>query len=198
MPWRPTRRGVHTGLAALCAVLLLVAAVATWRWQAGERLSAAVRAVPAVAVAADVGADDDGEIAQHILDAPPAVRLAWANALSQGGELALAESIYVALTGNPAVSPAVAGTARYNLANAYLREGMREDLSGNARRALLELAKQRYRDVLDDQPSHRAARYNLERALRLAPEQTFRDDAEQEPIKRVDVVVPDFTLKDLP
>lgn len=196
--WRLTRRNVHALFAVVSLLLLTLCAVLAWQWLASERLTAAVRAVPAEAGAADVDVSPQGAIAGRILDAPAPVRLAWANALSQGGELALAESLYVALAGDATVSRLVALAARYNLANAYLRQGSRESLAGSERRAMLELAKQRYRDVLAVQPSHRAARYNLERALRLAPEQAFRADGDDEPVKRVNVVVPDFRLKDLP
>ena len=41
---------------------------------------------------------------------------------------------------------------------------------GSERTAMLELAKQRYRDLLRLRPGDWDARYNLERALRLAPE----------------------------
>ena len=45
---------------------------------------------------------------------------------------------------------------------------------------LIELAKQSYRDLLREDPNDWDARYNLERALWLAPEveQVIADDAE--------------------
>ena len=46
---------------------------------------------------------------------------------------------------------------------------------------LLELAKQGYRDVLRDDPQQWDARYNLERALRLAPEAEEGDDGAAPP-----------------
>ena len=71
--------------------------------------------------------------------------------------------------------------ARYNSANLHLREAMRmRDTDNPAAVAqsmpLLELAKIGYRDVLRDEPMHWDARYNLERALRLAPEADQHDD----------------------
>ena len=41
--------------------------------------------------------------------------------------------------------------------------------------ALLELAKEYYRDVLRDDPAHWDARYNLERAQRLLPDPDDED-----------------------
>jgi len=64
---------------------------------------------------------------------------------------------------------------------------------------MVELSKQRYRDLLSEEPYHWPARYNLERALRMAPEGTDRtDDGRVEPLKRVDVIVPGFEKQDLP
>lgn len=124
-------------------------------------------------------------------------RLAWANALSAGGELSAAEAIYGELI-NQSSGGDIALAAEYNLANAYLREGTKTTLSGNRRRALLSLSKQRYRDLLKQSPDNWDARYNLERALRLAPEIAGLGDAKGPPVKSVDVVVPDFMLKALP
>ena len=54
---------------------------------------------------------------------------------------------------------------------------------------LIELAKQRYRDALRDRPDDWDARYNLERALWLAPEietaQAAEEEEEQAPRERV-------------
>ncbi len=124
-------------------------------------------------------------------------RLAWANALSAGGELSAAEAIYGELI-NQNTNGEIALAAEFNLANAYLREGRKTALSGNRRRALLSLAKQRYRDLLRRTPNDWDTRYNLERALRLAPEVAGLREAKGPPIKSVDVVVPDFMLKALP
>lgn len=64
--------------------------------------------------------------------------------------------------------------AEYNHANLLLREAMnlRQDIEIDDGRALpvLELAKESFRKVLRETPDAWDARYNLERALRLAPE----------------------------
>ena len=61
--------------------------------------------------------------------------------------------------------------ALYNLGNLYMQEVSRSGPE-NAMNALplVELAKQSYRDLLRENPADWDARYNLERALWLAPE----------------------------
>lgn len=61
--------------------------------------------------------------------------------------------------------------ALYNLGNLHMREALR-DGPENAIHSLplIELAKQNYRDLLREDPADWNARYNLERALWLAPE----------------------------
>lgn len=76
-----------------------------------------------------------------------------------------------------AADPAVAVAAHYNSGNIHLREAL--ELA--AQQALaqspqsVELAKQQYREALRRDPGHWPSKYNLERALWLAPE--LPDDA---------------------
>lgn len=61
--------------------------------------------------------------------------------------------------------------ALYDLGNLHLRQALRVGLDDEAQSLpLVELAKQSYRDLLRRSPSDWDARYNLERTLRLAPE----------------------------
>jgi mxaK protein len=61
--------------------------------------------------------------------------------------------------------------ALYDLGNLHLRQALQVGLEDEAQSLpLLELAKQSYRDLLRRDPDDWDARYNLERALRLAPE----------------------------
>jgi len=61
--------------------------------------------------------------------------------------------------------------ALYNLGNLHLREAMRLDPADTTRSLpLIELAKQSYRDLLRLDAADWSARYNLERALSMAPE----------------------------
>lgn len=89
--------------------------------------------------------------------------------------------------------------ARFLLGNAYLREALRAEVDPRRQRPLAELAKEHYRDRLRATPQHWPTRYNLERALRIAPERVAADvDEDIDKIKSVDVIVPDFESRDLP
>jgi mxaK protein len=61
---------------------------------------------------------------------------------------------------------------RYNLANLYLRRALqyRENDADDLALPLVELAKENYRDVLREDSQDWFAKYNLELALRIAPE----------------------------
>jgi mxaK protein len=74
--------------------------------------------------------------------------------------------------------------ALYNLGNLNLREAMRVAGSDKMRSlALMELAKQAYRDLLREDPGDWDARYNLERALWLAPEDDDAPDEASQPLQ---------------
>jgi mxaK protein len=82
----------------------------------------------------------------------------------------------------------------------YLREAIAAG-AGNpiASAPLVELAKNRYRELLRAKPDDWDARYNLERALWLQPEsaQAFDDGREPDEVRRM-IKVPDVALGDLP
>jgi mxaK protein len=62
--------------------------------------------------------------------------------------------------------------ALYDLGNLHLRQALKTGLDDEAQSLpLTELAKQSYRDALRKDPADWDARYNLERALRVAPEE---------------------------
>jgi mxaK protein len=68
--------------------------------------------------------------------------------------------------------------ALYDLGNLHLHHAIQAGLGDEAQSLpLTELAKQSYRDLLRRDPNDWDARYNLERSLRLAPED---DDANDE------------------
>jgi mxaK protein len=67
--------------------------------------------------------------------------------------------------------PTVQNLARYDLGNLALRQALKMGSADEKLPAMLELAKQQYRDTLVREPANLAARYNLERALWLAPEE---------------------------
>jgi mxaK protein len=110
-------------------------------------------------------------------DAPTAPRelrfaQAYAQAASGAGEAAL--NRYGALQGNDAIGRA----ARYNSANLLLRQAiaLRAGPEPGQALALIELAKEHYRQILRSAPDDWDARYNLERAQRLVPEPDASDE----------------------
>jgi mxaK protein len=108
---------------------------------------------------------------------PYEVLFAQANFLDRGGKHQEALSLYqrVINEGDARLSTA----AKYNSANLNLREALAKR-GGNAEGEalpLIELAKQSYREVLRADSDNWDARYNLERALRLAPEKEEGDAA---------------------
>ena len=77
---------------------------------------------------------------------------------------------------------ALGRAARYNSANLLLRQAIELQASPQPGQALalIELAKENYRQVLRRDPDAWDARYNLERAQRLVPEPEQVDDAPPE------------------
>ena len=100
---------------------------------------------------------------------PPEARLARAVALSRldyDGALAAYKSIIQSNRED------LHRIALYDLGNLHLRQAVQYGLADEAQSLpLTELAKQSYRDLLRRDPTDWDARYNLERALRLAPEE---------------------------
>jgi mxaK protein len=89
--------------------------------------------------------------------------------------------------------------ALYNLGNLHLRQGLKSGIATSLEALpLVELAKQSYRDLLREAPDDWDARYNLERALWLAPEVT-QDSPEANRAsdfeRRVVRALPDFRLE---
>ena len=103
----------------------------------------------------------------------PEAALAQSAGLASAGDYDKAAQSYKRLTLSQ--RPEIRHVALLNLGNLHLRESLREDVRPEKERALVELAKQSYRDLLDSWPDDWSARYNLERALWIAPE---REDNE--------------------
>ncbi len=173
------------GVASGCALALTL--WHGWHYYAYRNTVAAVSAVPSEM--AELPADGG--------DRQPAVLLAQANALAADGQFEAAETQFVRLIDRHGDEQS-GQAARFNLANLYLREGLRTELPGATTRALLEIAKQRYRDLLQAQPADWDARYNLELALRASPELARDSTNKGPPPKSVRVIVPDFEADDLP
>jgi mxaK protein len=109
-----------------------------------------------------------GAVPTDAKDLPPPMRFAQAHALAAGGADDAALAHYGTLQDDSPLGQA----ARYNSANVLMRQAVAlrdADKPGQAL-ALIELAKEHYRDVLRHDPGHWPARYNLERAQRLVPD----------------------------
>ena len=188
------RAPVH---AAFASVTLVLAAALLWQLvdlRRVERDNRAVEAVPATLESAP--ASDTSPASSPADEGSPRVRLARAVALSAGGASEAAEVLFTELARR---GDEIGRAARFDLANAYLRRGLEAAGDPARARGLVELAKQRYRDLLRETPDDWNARYNLERALRVAPEGEDRAELDRiPPVKSVDVVFPGFEAEDLP
>lgn len=163
------RRTVHLvfGVAvAACAVVAGYYAV---------RLHEAQRVNEAIAQAKDVTSSD--ALAASKL---PEARFARAVALAKSGDYEGSLKQYKVLSRGD--HPTLATDALYNAGNLQLREAMKAGRDAAVRMLpLIELAKQSYRSTLRRDPTRWEARYNLERALWLAPE---LDEVLSESVKR--------------
>lgn len=146
------RRTVHLlfgTAAALCGVLAAYD---------GFRLREALKTNAAIAAA---GVTPGGSL--------PEARFARAVLLAQRGDFEGALKEYKALSRGDRTD--IATDALYNAGNLQLRAALKEGNAAAVRALpLIELAKQSYRTVLRRDPQRWDARYNLERALWLAPE----------------------------
>ena len=156
------RRSMHLVFGVLA---LACAAAAAWQ---------GIQLVEARALDAQIDAVLEGRAppaSPHTTEAP-AVRLARALMLAKAGERAPAASVYESLIAtSPDLSDPVARAALFDAAGMNLRDG---SVDGGVveLRSLTTVAdaKNRYRTLLRATPDDWDARYNLERALRLAPE----------------------------
>ena len=158
------RRTVHAAFAAAALVCGGVAVYQGLRLQHGIRVNQAIHGASAAQLDTDV----------------PESRFARAIALAQSGKSELALKEYTALADSE--RDELRRRALYNLGNLYLRDALSD---GEAFRslALVELAKRNYRTLLREAPADWDARYNLERALWLAPE-SEQEFVDEEPPER--------------
>lgn len=130
-------------------------------------------------------------------DDPRQVKLAHAIALSKAGAFDTAGPLFEDLIRDEHPDE-VGRAALFDLGNMYLREGMGNSTSGTVQSvAMIEEAKTRYRTLLRATPDDWDARYNLERALWLAPEARSGSDA-PEVKNQHNVHLGDPQNKDLP
>jgi mxaK protein len=160
-------RRVHGHMAfGLVAAVLGAFSVGEYvRLQAAQRVNGAVAAWTAPAAKTGKAMPMTGAVTDGPL---PEVQLAHAVALSKvdyDGALAAYKSIIQSNRED------LRRIALYDLGNLHLRQAIQDGLADEAQSLpLTELAKQSYRDLLRRDPHDWDARYNLERALRLAPE----------------------------
>lgn len=153
------RRTVHALFAASALVCGGVAIYQGVRLQHSRHVNESIRSASASQLDADV----------------PESRFARAVALARTGKTEQALKEYTALAGSERGD--LRRRALYNLGNLYLRDALTDDEAYRSL-ALVELAKRNYRILLRESPADWDARYNLERALWLAPEseQKYVDD----------------------
>ncbi|MEJ0035678.1 MAG: MxaK protein [Gammaproteobacteria bacterium] len=153
----------HTAHLAFGVAVLACAALAGYE---GVRLREASRTNEAIArSSATPGAQDVAPLGNL-----PEAQFAEAAALAKQGRYNVALERYKAVSRGSRAD--LATDALYNAANLNFREALKEEGPDSAVRMLplIELAKQSYRSVLRRDPRRWDARYNLERALWLAPE----------------------------
>lgn len=109
----------------------------------------------------------------------PLLQFARAYALQQEGEFEPALEAYAAI--DVLEDDPLQADIRYNLANLYLRRALQYRDSGADDLALplIELAKEYYRELLRRDSRDWSAKYNLELALRVAPETELEEVQEE-------------------
>jgi mxaK protein len=165
-------------------VALCCAAAAGYDWvrlqhaqQVNQAAAAAASAIPARP--ANQAATGAAARNQRVDDEAREVRLARAMALSKAGAYDTAGPLFEDLIHHEPLD-AVGRAALFDLGNMYLREGIGHSPSGMVQSAaMVEEAKSRYRTLLRAAPDDWDARYNLERALWLAPETRAAPDSPQ-------------------
>lgn len=175
------RKHIHLLFAAIAAAFGLSAAYQGVQLQRIQRVKEAI-------ASASVSRFDS---------ALPEAVFALARALSMAGNYEAALKTYKTLvTGDRAD---LRRAALYNVGNLHMRQALTSGPNGAAESLpLIELAKQSYRDLLREDAGDWDARYNLERALWLAPEVTDEDTDQNRPTewqKRVIRALPDFKLE---
>ena len=157
------RRTAHATFASIALVCGAVAAYQAWHLQRSHHVNDMIA---------------NARLAESDTNAPEA-RFARAATLARAGKSEAAMKLYKGLIQGS--RPDLKRASQYNLGNLYMRDALKNGVDQAFKSLpLIELAKQSYRDLLREDPNDWDARYNLERALWLAPEveQAVVDDAE--------------------
>lgn len=109
----------------------------------------------------------------------PRLRFARAWALQQDGKFEAALKAYALIDVRD--DDHMRAAVQYNLANLYLRRALqhRENDADDLALPLVELAKEYYRELLREHSHDWPAKYNLEVALRMAPEAELEEVEEE-------------------
>lgn len=112
----------------------------------------------------------EGRAAGTSAQAPAEVQFAAASELARHGQVQAALDTYRELETSSRLQ--LRTDARFNSANLYFQQALAARTGADPSRslALMELAKQSYRELLRERSDDWDARYNLERALRAAPD----------------------------
>jgi mxaK protein len=169
----------HTAFALVAVALATVAVVESVRLQHAQSVNAAVaewsRVASSVSRAGSKALPPAWATAGAGDRLPPEARLARAVSLARVDYDAALSAYKAIIQSNRDDLRLI---ALYDLGNLHLHHAIQAGLADAAQSLpLTELAKQSYRDLLRRDPTDWDARYNLERALRLAPEE---DDASDE------------------
>ncbi len=126
-----------------------------------------------------------GRVPTGTNDVPARAQFAQAHALAASGAGDAALQRYRAVQGLQADST-LSQAASYNSANLLMRQAVvvRAGAQPGNAVALIELAKEMYRDVLRADPQHWDARYNLERAQRLLADPDEQSDGQPPDLRR--------------
>lgn len=119
------------------------------------------------------------EAREDVAGGHPRLAFARAWALQQDGEFDAALKAWSAI--DIGKDHGLRTAVHYNLANLYLRRALehRRNEADDLALPLVELAKEYYREVLREHSEDWAARYNLELALRIAPETELEEVQEE-------------------
>ena len=147
------RRSVHAAFGIVAAACAAIAAVQVARLERARHVNAAIASASVASLDRSV----------------PEAQVARAIALGRAGDYEGALLTYKAVIQGKRAD--LRHLALYNLGNLHMRAALKDPQAPTDQiLPLVELAKQSYRDLLRETPQDWDARYNLERALYMAPE----------------------------
>jgi mxaK protein len=154
------RRSVHLAFGAAVLVCAALAGYEALRLREASRVNEAIARASRAPETVDAAS----------LGSVPEAQLAQAAVLAKQGKSDAALERYKVLSRGRRDDLAL--DALYNAGNLHFRDALKEEGQDSLVRMLplIELAKQSYRSVLRRDPQSWDARYNLERALWIAPE----------------------------